>query len=249
MPRKKLPTTMPAEIDIAIKSFTQGYFQCPFYTEQQKKYYEIVIPNITEPWYAAFDHFIKSQWTSGLKFSGNKRLQTAISPRVELLIKTYELCKECHSLQGKAGVNIPWDNAYAWFSKCCWDFIGTEIEESLKDKLGKPEVSNDNHKEALLERRFAKLRNMRQENNPYTTFEDATGLIFLIDTAIKLSSLSGFNDRYWKPFLRAFSKEAKEMKSERWGWSRFEHHYKNDSENHCYYRQSSGRGRPKRLIP
>lgn len=248
---------MPAEIYIAIESFTQGYFQCPFYTDQEKKYYEIVISNITEPWYAAFNHFIKSQWISGLKFPGNKRLQTATKPRGELLIKTYELCKECHSLQGKVGVNIPWDNAYAWFTKCCWDFIGTEIEESLKDKSGNLKVYNDNHKEAVLERRFTKLRTMRQENNPYITFQDATGLICLIDTAIKLSSLSGFNDGYWKKFLRAFSEEAKEMKSERWGWSRFEHHSQNDaqndaqndSENHYYYRQSSGRGRPKRLIP
>lgn len=238
---------MPAEIDIAIESFTQGYFQCPFSTDQEKKYYEIVIPNITEPWYAAFNYFIKSQWT-GSKFPGNERLKTAIRPRVELLTKTYELCKECHSLQGKAGVNIPWGNAYSWFSKCCWDFIGTEIEESLKDKSGNLKVYNNNHKEAVLERRFTKLRTMRQGNNPYTTFKDATGLIFLIDTAIKLSSLSGFNNLYWKKFLDAFSKEAKEMKSERWGWSRFEHHSENDSEHHYYYRQSSGRGRPKRLI-
>jgi hypothetical protein len=120
-------------------------------------------------------------------------------------------------------------------------------EESLKDRSGNLKVYNNNHKEAVLERRFRKLRTMRQGNNPYTTFKDAMGLIFLIDTAIKLSSLSGFNSRYWKPFLTAFSNEAKEMKSERWGWARFEHNFQNDSE-HYYYRHSSGRGRPKMLI-
>jgi hypothetical protein len=224
-----------------MKSFAKGKLKYSYpYTKANQYRLDTTAKNIIEPWLYAMGHFVGYQHISEIELN-DKKVQKATKIRGELIFQTYNLCKECHSLQKRTGISVEWNVAYDWLGKIWWDFIGTEFEESMHEL----NVYNSNHKKAVLDRKLSKLTAMKRGENPFTQFKDANGLNILVDIAIALANNPSINpqhkeftNRYWKPFLNSYRADIQEMRSDRWGWVKFND---NGTDNQII----SSRGRPK----
>jgi len=241
-----------SELIYIAELINQGTFRVSFpFSEINVKRLEVIHTNIKSDWICGMFHYLNHYRSRTFRFK-NQHLGLATKPRGELLIKAYELCKECHSRQEEAGINIPWDNASKWFTKIWWDFVGTEFEDSLVEI----DPKHSNFKKAIIDRRSAHFKSMKNGENPFlpskvkikndyesVIFSNAHGLRTLIGVAIALTERfsdgkNQFRELYWKPFLKAYSDDIAERRSIRWG------HVKFDGPKHQII---SGQGRPKLL--
>jgi len=222
------------------ESLLLGYSKKDEHIAQNIKILNDAMLDIFHHWCAALMNFIDYQWSIPTNNFAEPKLIKYTKARGKLLLKTYELCKECHSLHSHFGVEIPFKTAYDWFVGCWWDFMGVDIEESLFSKLhyfGKTEqlenenipkayvinVYNNNVKKALLDKRSSKITAMKNGENPFDVLTCPKALNHLINLSLKIAANTpGFQNRYWMKFLAALSEDCKEMRSQEWGWARNE---------------------------
>ena len=202
--------------------------------------------DIYHHWCGGLINFVNEQWEIPLQYyiSIDKGIIKLTKPRGKILLETYELCKECHSLQSQFGLNIPFTTAYDWFAACWWDFIGVDIEESLFSsrlyysnkesniEFDKEEivfnpaytlkVYDNNLKKALIDKRRKRITDMKKGINPFENYSCPKGLNLLIDASLKMSINKGFKNRYWRKFLVALSSDCREMQQKEWGSARNE---------------------------
>ena len=202
------------------ENINQSIFICDFpENEINRERIRVTSTNIEEGWIYGMLHYFNHYRSKLFKFK-NRDLELATKPRGKLLIKTYELSKECYFRQRETGILIPWDNGMDWFAKIWWDFVGTEFEDSLPEL----KVNYSNFKKAVIDRRLAHVKAMKDNENPFLIFKDATGLQTLIDVARNLAfshEKNQFREMYWKPFLKAYSEDIAERRSSRWGYVKF----------------------------
>lgn len=222
------------------KSLLLNYLNKDKLTAQDIKILKDATLDIFHHWCAALMNFISYQWSIPTNNFAEPKLIKYTKVRGKLLLQTYELCKECHSLHSHFGVEIPFKTGYDWFAACWWDFVGVDIEESLFSKLhyfGKTEqlenknipkgyainVYNNNVKKAILDKRSSKITAMKNGENPFDVLTCPEALNHLINLSLKIApNTPRFKNRYWMKFLAALSKDCKEMRSQEWGWARNE---------------------------
>ncbi|MDM3850747.1 MAG: hypothetical protein PT118_18525 [Aphanizomenon gracile PMC644.10] len=198
--------------------------------------------DIYQHWYGGLINFVNEQWEIPLQnyIPIDRGIIKHTKPRGKILLETYELCKECHSLQSRFDINILFKTAYDWFAVCWWDFIEVDIEESLfssrlhysdkkaanKEADFNPaytiEVYNNNLKKALIDKRRKRVTDMRNGINPFKNYSCAETLNLLVDASLRMSVNKGFKNRYWEKFLVALSSDCREMQQKQWGCARNE---------------------------
>jgi hypothetical protein len=165
-------------------------------------------------WNMAFAWVIKLDWDSKWIVGKNKFERDRLKARGVFLYHYWGLCKECHAMQDAISIKNKFDNAGKWFGKLWWELVGIDLEEIL---FPTRDIENSNIKESFLEIDRARLRALKQGENPFASNHKAIALNLLIDTALALQDSSDvFTIKHWRPFLTAYSKHIEEIKRH-WG--------------------------------
>lgn len=151
-----------------------------------------------------FNWQMVAHWVFKLKWSSKHRLPAKRNeaknwkPFGEMILATLELCIQCYAIKGK---ELPYDNAYQWWSAIA---LESKYSELMSATQGKDVLVNKMRKELAM---------LRYYKNPYNR-KEGPHIFELISTATKLAErntesgvdLDIFRKEYWSPFLGAYKR-------------------------------------------
>ena len=145
-------------------------------------------------WRVALYWVVKKKWNPKLKIPRKGRQANLYEPWGELLFRTLELCERLYNVAHPESQRYL--NAADWYLHL--------IQEAKR--IGNCEIIHNqaSGKTQAIKERYAIISNLKDLKNPANP-QTSSHFHRLIEVALSLEHQDKFNDRYWKPFLRACS--------------------------------------------
>lgn len=154
------------------------------------------------------NHFFYKEygWKPNYKPNSKKAKQARLLGNIFKSI--YEMCKETYLNQKLINYDVPWDDGFQWFGRCCRDFTTHLLlnDYQRSKNADKRTIISEwkNELSTLKSLEFPPKKAMcLSDYNPYLKYGDELmGLITLIEISYSLAAIKpNFDKKYWKPYL------------------------------------------------